>query len=274
MQSLRLAQRYTIFRQFSTTPTTPIFSNASIQWLLGGLLPDHLQDSLQENSHSKTTRHDVLELNAGSGALSKAVLGIRPDLKLVGVDPAASMCAEYAKHVGPSADVLQGTSTTLPLLDSSVATAVVGASFVREGNVQMLAEIARVLVPGGGLGLIWSAGRDSSVPWVHDLETIVAPHREEKEESKGSESGDEREGEEDEEGKEVLPAWRAAFATKMNSNPLVSFDGDLLFSSLESKTLMSIEKMTEEELVRFVKFFYFYFYFFKFIFASDTVDLT
>ena len=35
-----------------------------------------------------------------------------------------------------------------------------------------LAEMARVLRPGGGVGLIWNE-RDESVPWVNELSQII-----------------------------------------------------------------------------------------------------
>ena len=40
---------------------------------------------------------------------------------------------------------------------------------------EALAEIGRVLKPGGMLGLIWNV-RDESVPWVAGLTRIMAPH--------------------------------------------------------------------------------------------------
>ena len=41
-------------------------------------------------------------------------------------------------------------------------------------NAESVAEIHRVLVPGGKLGILWNT-RDTSVPWVEEMESIISP---------------------------------------------------------------------------------------------------
>jgi ubiquinone/menaquinone biosynthesis C-methylase UbiE len=201
---------------FGSTPETcnqsrTNFSDASVEWLLGGILPDHL-DPLDISS--RTTRHDVLDLGAGEGKLTQAVLNARPDLKLVGVDPVAKMCAEYSNNL-PKADVLQGSGESIPLLDNSVYAVVVGQAFHRFASAATLAEISRVLVPGGGLGIIWNT-HDTSVSWVKELDNIIQPYYVEQ-------SGD----------------WMNVFDTTKNYTNTT--EGELLFHTLERKTFHSIE---------------------------------
>jgi SAM-dependent methyltransferase len=56
----------------------------------------------------------------------------------------------------------------MPLPDASADAVFVGQAFHWFDAPAALAEIARVLVPGGALGLVWNL-RDERVPWVADL---------------------------------------------------------------------------------------------------------
>ena len=193
-----------------------IYSAPSVDFLLGGILPAHL-DPL--DVASRTTRHDVLDLGAGAGARSQAIIAARPDLKVVGVDPLAAMCAKYAQHL-PNVDVLQGSGEGIPLLDNSVYATVVGQAFRGFATAATLAEISRVLVPGGGLGMIWNTP-DTSVPWVQALEDILQPYSLEDSQPHTDE-------------------WQTIFDTTKNYT--TSKTGDPLFQPLETRTFHKVDQ--------------------------------
>jgi SAM-dependent methyltransferase len=108
---------------------------------------------------------DVLDLGAGTGKLT--CLLVRTGAPVVAVEPVAAMRALLT-----CAPVLDGTAEAIPLGDASVDAVVVGQAFHWFDPEPALAEIARVLRPGGGLGLIWNE-RDERVPWVDALGRIV-----------------------------------------------------------------------------------------------------
>jgi SAM-dependent methyltransferase len=68
-------------------------------------------------------------------------------------------------------EVLDGTAEAIPLPDASVDAVTVGQAFHWFDAPAALAEIDRVLRPGGGLGLIWNE-RDESIPWVDEYGRI------------------------------------------------------------------------------------------------------
>lgn len=115
---------------------------------------------------------DVLDVGAGTGKFTRllAPTGAR----LVAVEPAAGMRAVLA-GVLPGLPVLEGSAEALPLGHASVDTVVVAQAFHWFDGPAALAEIARVLRPGGGLGLIWNV-RDESAGWVADLTALLDEH--------------------------------------------------------------------------------------------------
>ena len=111
------------------------------------------------------TDRDVLDLAAGTGKLTRLL--VPTGARLVAVEPVAAM-ADQLRTAVPDVEVHDGTAEAIPLPDGSVDAVVVGQAFHWFDAPVALAEIARVLRPGGGLGLIWNE-RDSSVPWVAEL---------------------------------------------------------------------------------------------------------
>lgn len=103
----------------------------------------------------------VLDLGAGSGKLTRALVRLGHDV--VAVDPDAAMLASNT-----AAPTLVGTADAIPLPDASVAAVTVGQAWHWFDPATAGPEIARVLVAGGRLGLIWNT-RDSSHPFVGAL---------------------------------------------------------------------------------------------------------
>jgi SAM-dependent methyltransferase len=76
----------------------------------------------------------------------------------------------------PGVPAHAGTAEAIPLGADAVDAVTVGQGFHWFRGDEALAEIHRVLRPGGSLGLVWNV-RDTSVPWVARLTEIMEPHR-------------------------------------------------------------------------------------------------
>jgi SAM-dependent methyltransferase len=107
----------------------------------------------------------ILDLAAGTGKLTRQ-LHARPT-ECVAVEPSASMRAVFARMV-PGVPVVGGTAEHIPIATGTIDVVVVAQAFHWFNAPVALAEIARVLQPGGWLGLIWNE-RDESDPMVADL---------------------------------------------------------------------------------------------------------
>jgi SAM-dependent methyltransferase len=115
----------------------------------------------------------VLDLAAGTGKLTALLVGT--GATVTAVEPVAEMRAVLEAAL-PGVWTLPGTAEAIPLADGSVDAVAVGQAFHWFRAGEALAEIHRVLRPGGGLGLVWNV-RDTSVPWVARLSEIMEPHR-------------------------------------------------------------------------------------------------
>jgi len=104
----------------------------------------------------------VLDLGAGTGRLSAVLLGMGVDV--VAVEPDDAMRA----LVPAGAQALAGTAEQIPLPDRSVNAVMVGQAWHWFDHEQALAQVRRVLRPGGVLGLLWNVF-DDRVPWVAEL---------------------------------------------------------------------------------------------------------
>lgn len=113
----------------------------------------------------------VLDLGAGTGKFLPSLK--ESGARVVAVEPVAAMREELARRHG-DVEVLAGTADRIPLADESVDAVVCAQAFHWFATREALAEIRRVLVPGGVLGLIWNV-RDTSVPWVPELSRIIDP---------------------------------------------------------------------------------------------------
>jgi SAM-dependent methyltransferase len=113
----------------------------------------------------------VLDLGAGTGKLTRALAA--RGLEVFAVDPSSKMLDQLRAAV-PGATVSLGTAEDIPLADASVDAIVVGQAWHWVDQDAALPSVARVLRPGGTLGLVWNV-RDESVPWVSRLTTVMHP---------------------------------------------------------------------------------------------------
>lgn len=95
----------------------------------------------------------AIDLGAGTGALSR-LLCDRVD-EVVAVEPDARMREFLAAHV-PGARVVEGRGESIPVDDASADVVVASCSWHWMDPEPTLAEVARVLRPGGVLGALWS----------------------------------------------------------------------------------------------------------------------
>jgi SAM-dependent methyltransferase len=104
----------------------------------------------------------AVDLAAGTGKLTRLLVPTGADV--VAVEPVAGMRAQLAAAL-PGIEVLDGTAEDLPLPDDSADVVTVAQAFHWFEPPAALAEIRRVLHPGGHLFLMWNA-RDRSHDWV------------------------------------------------------------------------------------------------------------
>lgn len=107
----------------------------------------------------------VVDLAAGTGKLTEVL--VAAGAEVVAVEPLDRMRAGLAVTV-PGVPALAGTAERIPLPDTSADAVFVAQAFHWFDAARALAEIARVLVPGGVVGLLWNL-RDERVAWVAEL---------------------------------------------------------------------------------------------------------
>ncbi|MCX2932519.1 class I SAM-dependent methyltransferase [Mycobacterium sp. CVI_P3] len=112
---------------------------------------------------------DVLDLGAGTGKLTTRLA--ERGLDVVAVDPLAEML-ELLSSALPDTPALLGTAEQIPLPDNSVDAVLVAQAWHWFDPQQAVTEVARVLRPGGRLGLVWNT-RDERLGWVKDLGSII-----------------------------------------------------------------------------------------------------
>ena len=130
----------------------PSYPPEAIDWLLAG-----------------GERREVLDLGAGTGKLTARL--VERGLDVVAVDPIPEML-EVLGAALPDTRALLGTAEQIPLPDDSVDAVLVAQAWHWFDPALAAAEVARVLRPGGRLGLVWNT-RDERLGWVRDLGRII-----------------------------------------------------------------------------------------------------
>ena len=134
----------------------PSYPAAALEWLVREL--------------GLTPESTVLDLAAGTGKLTG---GLLPRVgRLIAVEPVAEMRRVLAA-AQPQVDVRPGTAEAIPLDAGSVDAVFVAAAFHWFDSEAALAEIHRVLRPGGGLGLLWNRPEWDSERWYPDFAQVL-----------------------------------------------------------------------------------------------------
>jgi SAM-dependent methyltransferase len=111
----------------------------------------------------------VLDVGAGTGKLTRAL--VAAGHAVTAVEPDGLMRSALAAAV-PGVEILDGAAETLPVGDGSFDAVTAGQAFHWFDADRAFPEIARVLRPGGVLGVVWNI-RDERVPWVAEFGRIV-----------------------------------------------------------------------------------------------------
>ena len=131
----------------------PSYPREAVDWALG----------------SPPGRLRVVDLGAGTGILTRVVLGLGHDV--VPVEPDEAMRAQLTATT-PGAVPLAGSSESIPLPDDSLDAVLAGQAYHWFDRTRAPAEIARVLRPGGVFAAVWNM-RDESEPWVARLSEVA-----------------------------------------------------------------------------------------------------
>jgi SAM-dependent methyltransferase len=116
-----------------------------------------------------TGARQVLDLGAGTGKLTTRL--VERGLQVVAVDPVPEML-EVLRDALPETRALLGTAEEIPLPDNSVDAVLVAQAWHWVDPARAIPEVARVLRPGGRLGLVWNT-RDERLGWVRELGRII-----------------------------------------------------------------------------------------------------
>ncbi|ULE33716.1 class I SAM-dependent methyltransferase [Mycobacterium sp. IDR2000157661] len=111
----------------------------------------------------------VLDLGAGTGKLTTRL--VERGLDVYAVDPIPEMLELLTTSL-PDTPALLGTAEEIPLPDDSVDTVLVAQAWHWFDTERAVKEVARVLRPGGRLGLVWNS-RDERLGWVKELGRII-----------------------------------------------------------------------------------------------------
>ncbi|HXQ44223.1 MAG TPA: class I SAM-dependent methyltransferase [Acidimicrobiales bacterium] len=124
----------------------------------------------------------VVDLGAGTGALTR-LLTDRAD-EVVAVEPDDRMRSVLTEEV-PGIRAVSGRGESIPIPDGSADAVVASSSWHWMDPVATLHEVARVLEPGGVLGVVWS-GPDPMGPFLVQARALLAERRHDGREAAGT----------------------------------------------------------------------------------------
>lgn len=129
----------------------PSYPTEAVAWLTGG--------------EAKV----VLELGAGTGKLTRQL--VDQGHAVFATEPDEAMLEVLRERV-PEVSAKIATAEDIPANDRSVDVVVVAQAFHWFDHEVALAEIARILKPGGHLALVWNS-RDERIPWVRKMGDLL-----------------------------------------------------------------------------------------------------
>jgi ubiquinone/menaquinone biosynthesis C-methylase UbiE len=112
----------------------------------------------------------VVDLGAGTGAMTRDLLGKVG--RVIAIEPDDRMRGILAANL-PEVTALSGSGESMPLETSSVDAVLASSSWHWMNAAAALRETARVLVPGGTLGVVW-AGPDPEGPFVVQAQAMLS----------------------------------------------------------------------------------------------------
>lgn len=115
----------------------------------------------------------VLDLGAGTGKLTR-LLVTRFD-RVIAVEPASAM-RRILVSLCPEAETLVGTAEAIPLAADSVDAIFVAEAFHNFAEAEAVAEMCRVLRPGGALVLLWNVPAGEWEPSIGVVENFLSEH--------------------------------------------------------------------------------------------------
>ena len=157
----------------------------------------------------------VVDLAAGTGKLTRLL--IPTGATVIAIEPVDEM-RETLARITPGAEAHRGTAESTGLPDASADALTVAQAFHWFDGPAALAEIHRVLRPGGKLALVWNI-RDLDNPTQRAVEDLFAPYRDD---TPSHRSGH----------------WRAAL------------EGTMLFQSSQRREFPNIQTIDADTLVR------------------------
>jgi ubiquinone/menaquinone biosynthesis C-methylase UbiE len=114
----------------------------------------------------------VCDLAAGTGKLTRLLA--EAGAQVIAVEPVPGMREELHAAV-PTADVRDGVAEDIPLEDGSVDLVTVAQAFHWFRFDEALAEIRRVLVPGGAVAILFNE-RDERESWIKTWNDVIEWH--------------------------------------------------------------------------------------------------
>ena len=115
----------------------------------------------------------VLDLGAGTGKLTRLL--VSTFVRVLAVEPDDQMRRRLAA-LCPEAEALAGSGEQIPLPSASVDAVFAAQSFHWFANKRALAEIARILRPGGTLVLMWNLPAGRTEPSIAAVEQLLEPY--------------------------------------------------------------------------------------------------
>ena len=112
----------------------------------------------------------VVDLGAGTGALSRLL--VDRVASVVAVEPDDRMRGVLEQNL-PTVTAVAGRGESMPLADGTVGAVLASSSWHWMDPVTTPREVARVLVPGGTLGAVWS-GPDPDGPFLAQAQALLA----------------------------------------------------------------------------------------------------
>jgi SAM-dependent methyltransferase len=112
----------------------------------------------------------VVDLGAGTGAMTRDLVEMVDHV--IAIEPDDRMRAILAASL-PGVVAVKGTGEAMPVTSSTVDAVLASSSWHWMDPDRALDEVARVLVPGGTLGVVWS-GPDPDGPFISQAQVMLS----------------------------------------------------------------------------------------------------